>query len=372
MPSQFMMNMNYEDALNFLIKKQSLGIQPGLARISVLLEAMGNPQNDLAIIHIAGTNGKGTISATAADCLIKAGHKVGVFTSPWVIDYREQIQINRCFIPEEVLADYVDRYKDYDATEFELLTAIMYKYFSDEEVDYAIVECGMGGLEDATNVETDNWAVISSISLDHTDFLGSTIEEIAKQKAGIIRKNSHCILYPNPACESVFEELCKEMDTKLLKIKDSGNVAENTMDTVSWILAFTNTGKEVTVKELAQLPARQERIGNILLDGGHNPSAAKYLADNLSEEVAVIGMMRDKNVDGYLSVVAPHCKKIIATTPTNPRSMPAAQLKKIAEKYCDDVIAVDNPIEAVLQKGVTLVCGSFFLARDVRETLLNM
>lgn len=364
--------MNDSQTLDIIKKKQSLGIMPGLARIKKLLAVMGNPQNDLAIIHIAGTNGKGTISATTADCLIKAGHKVGVFTSPWVMDYREQIQINHQFIPEEILADYVDRYKDYDATEFELLTAIMYKYFADEEVDYAIVECGMGGLEDATNVEIDNWAVISSISLDHTNFLGSTIEEIAVQKAGIIRKNSNCILYPNPECESIFEELCNEIDTKLLKVEDTGNVVDNTINTVAWILDFVNTGEQVTVEDLVKLPARQEKIGKVLLDGGHNPSAAKYLADGLNDEVAVIGMMADKDVDRYLSIVAAKCKKIITTTPSNPRSMPADALKEIAAKYCDDVIAVDNPLEAVQQNGVTLVCGSFFLARDVRETLLNM
>lgn len=364
--------MNYSNALDILIKKQSLGIQPGLARISALLNVMGNPQDELAVIHIAGTNGKGTISATTADCLMKAGRKVGLFTSPWVIDYREQIQINHHFIPEETLADYVSKYKDYDATEFELLTAIMYKYFADEKVDYAIIECGMGGLEDATNVESDNIAVISAISLDHTNFLGDTIEKIALQKAGIIKENSDCILYPNPECANIFEKICADKNTTLLKVEDKGNVVDNTIDTVQWIMAFANTGENVIVKEVINLPARQEKIGKILLDGGHNPSAAKYLADKLCDEIAVIGMMADKDVETYLSIIAPRCKKIITTTPSNPRTMPAERLAEIAKKYCCEVIAIDNPVEAVKQKDVTLVCGSFFLARDVRKTLLNM
>lgn len=345
---------------------------PGLERIKRLLDSMGNPQDNFKIVHIAGTNGKGTISATAADCLIRAGYKVGVFTSPWVIDYREQIQMNHHFIPEETLAYYIDVYKDYDATEFELLTAIMYKYFSDENVDYAIVECGMGGLEDATNVERKNLAVISSISLDHTNFLGDTIEEIAVQKAGIIRAHSDCILYPNPECTEIFERICDKLDTTLVKIEDKGNAADNTLVTVNRIFSFLNTHNSLFVSTLANLPARQERIGNILLDGGHNPSAAEYLSYRLCDEVAVIGMMADKDVDSYLSHVAPRCKKIIVVTPGNPRALPAHKLAELAQKYCNDVAVIDNPVDAVRQNGVTLVCGSFFLARDVRETLLNL
>ena len=365
--------MNYSQALDIVKRKQSLGIMPGLARIKRLLAVMGNPQNDLAIIHIAGTNGKGTISATTADCLIKAGNKVGLFTSPWVIDYREQIRINNTFIPKEVFAGYVDKYKDYDSTEFELLTAIMYKYFADEKVDYAIIECGMGGLEDATNVEKNNLAVITSISLDHTGFLGNTIEEIAVQKAGIIRNNSNCIFYPNPECESVFEKLCKQMNTTLVKVEDNGTVNNNTIATVQRILAFTNAEEQRTVKETVKLPARQEKIGKVLLDGGHNPSAAKYLADRLNDEVAVIGMMADKDVDKYLSIVAAKCKKIITTTPDNPRSLPANKLAEIAGKYCKNVCAVDNCVQAIAlakqDADFSLVCGSFFLAREIRKEL---
>lgn len=144
--------MTYENALKILVNKQSLGIKPGLERIKALLENMGNPQNDLTVIHIAGTNGKGTVSASIADYLINAGYKVGLFTSPWVLDYREQIQLNHAFISKDAFAEYVEEYADCDATEFELLTAIMYKYFSDEKVDFAVVECGMGGLGDSTNM----------------------------------------------------------------------------------------------------------------------------------------------------------------------------------------------------------------------------
>ncbi len=357
--------MTYNEALNFIVSKQSLGIKPGLERISALLAEMGNPQNDLKIIHIAGTNGKGTAANTIAASLTENGFKTGLFTSPWVTDYREQIQINGAFISKKHFAEYISRYQNADATEFELLTAVMYKYFKDSHVDYAVIECGMGGAGDATNVENRNISVITSVSLDHTAFLGGTVEKIAYEKAGIIKENGICILYPNSECEYIFENVCKEKNARLIKVKETGDCFLNNRAVISEALKCIAGIESFTV---CALPARKERIGNILLDGGHNLSAARYLESSLTDhETAVIGMMADKDIDGYLSVIAPRCKKIITTVPNNPRAVSAKELKKIAEKYCADVTAIDNPAEAVKQQGVTLICGSFFLARDVRK-----
>lgn len=359
--------MNYNEALNFIVSKQSLGIKPGLERISALLEAMGNPQNKLNIIHIAGTNGKGTIANTIAGTLAKAGYRAGLFTSPWVTDYREQIQINGSFISKDDFAEYVCRYQDADATEFELITAIMYKYFYDKGVDYAVVECGMGGKGDATNTEKKNISVITSVSLDHTAFLGDTVEKIALEKSGIIKQNGICVLYPNSECEFVFEEVCRKKSAKLIKVKETGEWLNNNLSVIKEVLKLVIGDCDFSV---SQLPARKERIGDILLDGGHNTDAAKFLEISLSDnEVAVMGMMADKDIDGYLSVVAPKCRKIITTTPNNPRAIPAEELKKLAEKYCSDVIAINNPADAIKENGITLVCGSFFLARDIRKYL---
>lgn len=362
--------MNYNDALNVITKKQSLGIMPGLARISKLLDCMGNPQDSLNIIHIAGTNGKGTVASTIANTLEENGYKVGLFTSPWVIDYREQIQINNEFISENDLSSYVDAYKNYDCTEFELLTAIMYKYFADSKVDYAVVECGMGGSGDATNVEKKNLSVITSVAIDHTGFLGDTIEKIAQEKAGIIKENSICVLYPNKAVEHIFENECKKKNATLIKILDYNDYKINNLKTASMVIEMLNIDCEL---KLSQLPARQENINGVLVDGGHNLDSAFTLEKAISNsEVALIGMMSDKNVDGYLSLIAPHCKMIITTSPNNPRSMNSSDLKNIALKYCDNVIAIDNPVDAIKfakGNGLTLVCGSFFLAREVRKEL---
>lgn len=360
--------MNYNEAIHFITKKQSLGIMPGLSRIEKLLCDMGNPQNQLQIIHIAGTNGKGTVAATIANALIQNGARVGLFSSPWVMDYREQIQINHQFIREDEFAQYVEKYKENDCSEFEFLTAIMYKYFSDKRVDYAVVECGMGGLEDATNVEAENISVITSVALDHTAFLGDTVEKIAYQKAGIIKENGICVLSPNSDCEHVFEKVCRDKNARLIKLKKNGNAAANNLNAAKCAVHLIMEDADVS---LAQLPARKERIGRVLLDGGHNEDAAKILENSISNEIAVIGMMADKDIEAYLSVIAPKCRKIIVTSPNNPRAVSAEKLKEKAENYCSDVTAIENPLEAVQQKDVSLVCGSFFLAREVRDYLLK-
>ncbi len=352
--------MTYQEALQLIHNKQSLGIQPGLTRIQRLLAAMDNPQEQLNIIHIAGTNGKGTVAATLAKALSDNGYKVGLFTSPWVLDYREQLQINGNFISEDALTEYVNRYQYSDCTEFELLTAIMYRWFADEKVDYAVVECGMGGKGDATNVESRNISVITSISMDHTDFLGSTIEAIAEEKSGILRQNSPCFMFPDKHLQPLFAGKCSSLR--------SPRVANN-LSLVNCVLKELGVAP---VTALVQLPARHERIGNVLLDGGHNVAAAKMLAPRLHNEAAVIGMMKDKDVEGYLSLIAPQCKTVIATQPDNPRAIAAAELADIAEDYCDNVLVVDKPADAVRFPRLSLVCGSFYLAREVRNILFGL
>lgn len=364
--------MNYEEALKILTDKQSLGIKPGLSRVYKLLKVMGNPQNKLKIIHIAGTNGKGTVAYTVANSLIDSGFKVGLFTSPWIDDYREQIQINNEYISKNDFAFYVDKYKANEATEFEFLTALMYKYFCDKGVDYAVVECGMGGREDATNTESRNLSVITSISLDHTDFLGDTVEKIAAEKAGIIKENSTCILYPNPLTENIIEDICAEKNTRLVKVKEQGDINNNNLAVAQAVISALGVNCPVN---LYKPLGRTELVNGVLLDGGHNVDAAKALASAIpanAEITAVIGMLADKDVDGYLSIVAPLCKTIVAVTPSNPRALPADKLMELALKYCADVSACNNPKEAVKmvrENGLNLVCGSFYLLREVRQLI---
>lgn len=362
--------MTYSKSLNLILNKQSLGIKPGLERILSLLDTMDNPQDKIKIIHIAGTNGKGTVAATIANALKNAGYKTGLFSSPWVYDYREQIKINGEYISKKDFAKYTEKYYDNDCTEFELLTAMMYKYFADNRVDYAVVECGMGGLGDSTNTEKKNISVITSVSIDHTAFLGNTLEEIALQKSGIIRSDCPCVLYPNPKCEEVF--LSKAPN--LIKVSEQGNFEKNNLATVNAVLSILGV---TNVNKTVKLPARQEMIGNIMLDGAHNVDGAKALASVLDNKkvTAVIGMMKDKDIDGYLSVIAPFCERIITVSPNNSRAISADELKNIAKKYCANVSSAYSAVDAINRakqyNNFHLVCGSFYLAREVRNLLLE-
>lgn len=342
--------MDYNEALNIIENRKSLGIKPGLDRIKSLLDGLCNPQDDLKIIHIAGTNGKGTVACTIANALQSNGLRVGLFTSPWILDYREQIQINGEYISKKDFANIMNVFISFDMlgdrTEFELVTAMAYYYFWCEKVDYAIIECGMGGRGDATNVEKKNvCSVLTSISLDHTAFLGSTVEEITKEKEGIIR-NSPCFRYT-----------------------DTGDFNADNLNLAKKVIRFLGYDDNIS---LSKPPARQQKINGILVDGGHNVNAGMALAPLLDNEVAVIGMMADKDVDGYLYSVASKCRKIITTTPSNPRALRADTLMSIAKKYCADVVAIDDTADAVSyakNKGLTLVCGSFYLIRDVAKLI---
>lgn len=361
--------MTYTQALKIIMNKESLGIKPGLERISALLDKMGNPQDRLKIIHVAGTNGKGTVAGTIANALIDNGYTVGVFSSPWIIDYREQIQINNEYISENDFVNLVDRYKQNDCTEFEFLTAVMYKYFADRYVDYAVIECGMGGKGDSTNVEKKNISVITSIAIDHTSFLGNTIEEIAKEKSGIIRKDCPCVLYPNRDVQHIFEDKC----SNLYVIEEQGSFDKNNLACANKVLGLLGVSP---VSKVYALPARQEVINGILLDGAHNEDGIKALVDKISfteERTAVIAMMKDKNADICISLVAPYCSRIIATQVNSERSMSSKELADIALKYCSEVIQASNSKKAIeLAKGFenfNLVCGSFYLAREIRNLL---
>ena len=187
--------MNYNEALEFIHSRMKFGSQPGMERISALCEAFDNPQDNLNDVHVAGTNGKGSTCTMIAKMLEAAGYKVGLFTSPFVVDFRERIQINSQMIPQQDFADIVAKIvpvieelkkKNIEPTEFEIITAAAFLYFSQEKCDIVVLEVGLGGTLDSTNIiKKSEVSVITSISMDHTDILGDSILEIAAHKCGI-------------------------------------------------------------------------------------------------------------------------------------------------------------------------------------------
>lgn len=368
--------MTYEEATALIKNKKSLGIQPGLSRMRTAMERIGNVQNQLKVIHVAGTNGKGTVCGAVAQALMEKGYRVGLFTSPWVIDYREQIQINGKWIAEKDFAEYTAAFQSLDLTEFELVTAIMFAYFYDQKVDYAVIECGMGGANDSTNVlDYPLVAVLTSVALDHTAFLGETLEEIAAEKSGIIKKGCTAVLYPNLSTKDVFMQRCRTVGCQYIEAPSGENYLQNDLNVAASVLQALGVDAEV---KLPDLPARCEKISdNILLDGAHNPDGAEALLTRLPKDksiTAVVAMMKDKDAEKYLALIAPKCRQIIVTTlPYNPRAMTVNDLAALAEKYCSSVCTEKNPHHAVQlgreKSEFLLICGSFYLAREIRKDL---
>lgn len=303
--------MKYEQAKKLLQSQGKFYINLGLERIQNVLTKLNNPQNNAKIIHIAGTNGKGSVASTIANILKCAGFKTGLYTSPHLVEYTERIKINGDDISQDDFAKYItDVCKISNVlTEFEILTAAAFKYFSDNSVDYIVLETGLGGRYDATNVCKNSLAIITSISLDHTDRLGKTYEEIAFEKAGIIKEHSTVITSSNNKGYSVVSNIALQKNAKLITVDNEiqmqyenginyavidgkkfkfpllGLYQKQNLALVIEAIKYLNIEKSAFEKGLktAKWGARLEYIKekNILIDGAHNPDSAMELKKSL-------------------------------------------------------------------------------------------
>lgn len=409
--------MNYKESIDYIHSLLAFGIKPGLERISLLLEMLGNPQDKIKTVHIAGTNGKGSTSTMLSNMLIADGHKTGLFTSPYVLSFCERIQINGENIDENALAEAVTRVRekieelnkrDVIITEFEAITAAAFLLFYETGCEYAVIEVGLGGRFDATNViENPEAVVITSISLDHTAILGDTISQIAFEKCGVIKENSTVITSGNQTAEAmaVISETAKEKlivtnprkaeilkDT--IKSKTFGYDGETYETSLSGEHQTENavnaieTAKHLGISRKAikdgisktRMTARMEIISEspmIIRDGGHNEGCSEALRNfllnyNVKNIKMLIGMMADKDTETYVKNIVPLCDEVVAVTPSNPRAMSAEELSKIASKYCDNTKFIENPKEGydyiisnAHKNDTVLVCGSFYLMSDI-------
>ena len=393
----------------------------GLRRISALLNELGNPQEKLEFVHVAGTNGKGTTSTMLSSILCAAGKKTGLFTSPYVFDFCERIQINNKNIPHDDLSRVVEKVKNAcdrlsakgtEPTEFEAITAAAMFYFYEQKCDAVVLEVGLGGRYDSTNIiPCPKATVITSISLDHTKILGDTVEKIAAEKCGIIKNGGTVITTSeqNEKALSVIKDTVKEKNGRLLigdvsaaeilsedifgtEISYNGltvkiplvgrHQVENTVGVITAARAlgisdeFIKKGIESTV-----IHARMEIISRspvIMLDGGHNPECAAALENVLvrfagdKNITVLIGMMADKDTKDYLAAILPHCKTAVFTKPSNPRAEDENVLLREGKCFCRDVVSVKDPkdaykkAESLVKNGdMLLVCGSFYLLSDI-------
>ena len=424
--------MNYNEAIEYIHSLEKFGIRPGMERIRALCDFLGNPQKKLKVIHVAGTNGKGSTSTMISNILRKNGYNTGLFISPYVSDFRERIQYNGNMIDRYDLAECVEAVKlaietlsenDIQPTEFETITAAAFLYFEKKKCDFVVLEVGLGGRLDSTNViEAPYVSVITSISLDHTAVLGDTIEEIAAEKCGIIKFGAETVSYPfqDEKAMEIIRKTCAERcndlripDVGTLKIfneKIEGTQAE--YDGISFTLPLA--GKHMifnactaieavrSLKRLAVnisddaikagietslMPARLELIKKhpvILLDGGHNEGCAAALADFIKKHlgdkriVMVTAMMADKDFFSYLSLVAPLAETFIATGVDMPRALSSEELMRSASQFCENCFDISDPAKAISaarnitrDEDVLIVCGSFYLAGKIRDDLLN-
>ncbi len=420
--------MNYHEALQYIHAVSWKGSQPGLSRIRELMERLGNPEKGLKFIHIVGTNGKGSTAAMLASVLNAAGYKTGLFISPWVIDFRERMQLGGEMISPEALAAETEAVRPHaeamadHPTEFELITAVALKWFADEAADIVVLEAGMGGELDATNViPAPEAAVFTNIGLDHTEYLGSTVEAIARTKAGILKPGCAAALYPNlPSVRAVIETLCRAQAIPLyhadplalvplghdltgqrfrwgdlrLELPLLGEHQRNNLSLVLTVLELLRDRNWVIPDAAIQTgiravrwPGRFELLGRaplFVLDGGHNPQCMDALWEAANSYLAgrpltvITGVLADKDYDAMYDRTARLAERFFTLTPSNPRALEAAELAKLLERYGKPVTVCESPAQAVElalavtpKEGAVLAYGSLYLAAELRQAYLD-
>lgn len=420
--------MDYEFAIKKIKNMENFGSKPGLERIKKLMGFIGNPQNRLKCIHVAGTNGKGSV-CFALDAILRAeGYKTGLYISPSISDFRERISINGKNIDKESFSKLFDFFDEYltkeefqndPITEFELTTAMAFKFFADNNCDIAVIETGMGGKLDATNViEKPVCSVLTSIAFDHTQVLGDTIQKITAEKCGIIKHNCPVVVsdgQPEKVYEIV-EKACSDNSSVLKKasiseLKNKKNRSLNgisftyhgkamnttvmgshqfinlscalkTIETIKDILPIHAENVQKALKEL-KMPCRLELVcknPTIILDAAHNPQGTRALADFLMANCknkkiyAVVGMFKDKDYEKSLKNILEIFETVYTISPDNKRAETLDKITECAKKYCQNVIpcssiklAIENASQSMMSDDLLIVFGSFSVMKDFKN-----
>ena len=416
--------MTYNEALTYIHSICWKGSRLGLDRTRELLAKLGNPEKQLKFIHIAGTNGKGSTAAMLSSILEEAGYHVGLYTSPFINRFNERMQIDHQNIPDEELAeltDYIRPFADSMAdspTEFELITALALVYFARHQCDIVVLEVGMGGALDSTNIiDTPEVAILCAMGYDHTRELGSTMTEIASAKAGIIKPHTQVVSYgQNEEAQAVFEKVCQETGSTLRTPDYSAltpgefDLTGQTFSYGAWkdlwiplvgVYQMNNAAVVLTAVEALReegwtlsdeavrqglrntsWPARFEvlrRSPVFIVDGGHNPHGIRATAESLKrifpgrKFVFVTGVMADKDVEHILGLIVPLAERFYTVTPDNPRAMKADVLAgRIAALGAEAIpcASVAEGVQAAMdfagKDGVCCALGSLYMSGDVR------
>lgn len=423
--------MDFEESVKYITEYPRFKKNPSLDGIKALLSALGNPENHIKTINVAGTNGKGSTVAMLASVLSTAGYKTGRYVSPFVLEFRERMMINGKMIGRKRLAKIMSTVREHaDALReqgtvlnaFEVTTAAALLWFAEEECDVVVLEAGIGGRLDATNaVPEPILQIITAVGLDHTAQLGSTVAEITAEKCGIMRPGCTLLTCPNQNAEAkaVMINKCAELEaTFVMGSAGKGRIVaqsaegtdllvgktelaipfggehqiNNALTVVSAVDILREKGFAISDEQLiegiaaAKFPARFEVCSKdplVILDGAHNPQAAAALASGIKKflpekRTLLCGMMADKDCAGVMSTLAPLFEQVIAVPVQSPRAISPAELAALAAPYCKSVFTVENAAQALdaalaaLKPGEALVvAGSLYLASELRPQLMR-
>lgn len=380
--------MNYKDAIATLTSQGKFYINLGLERISAILELLDNPQDSLNCIHVAGTNGKGSVCAILASILQEYGKKTGLYTSPHIFDYPERIKINGQDISKDDFAAYVSKIcavaekNNIHLTEFEILTAAAFKYFADQNVDVVVLETGLGGRFDATNVIKKNLcAIITHIDLDHTERLGDTKDKIAFEKAGIIKPN--CPVVTSEGYEAIKDAADKNnslllftapfADTTNLSLKGIYQQENLALALAALKLVYPEIPQSVVDEGLkkVQHPCRFQVIPekNLIIDGAHNPNGIAGLKESLDFYYPdkfrrfVFGCLKNKNYKKMMKILFQQGDEIYFYHFNNKNSCTTDELKAACEFPSKEFHSLKElPYK---ENTMTIICGSFYMLQEV-------
>ncbi len=429
--------MTYEEALDYIYSRRKFQKSNGFERIERLLDLLGNPHKELKFIHVVGTNGKGSTSTALSNILTQSGYTVGLFTSPFVVEFGERIRVKGEFMPKETIAKAVETVKskvdlmereNLHPTVFEVTTALGMLYFRERNCDFVVLEAGIGGGHDSTNViPSPLLSVFTHISLDHADMLGNTPEEIATEKSGIIKKGTTVISYPcegdvkgfipqkesvtaiikAKACEmgcdfispsmkdvniiksditgSEFTAFGMRVKTRLCGVHQVGNMLTAATAAIALRERGVSLSDEAVVNGIAKtvMPARMETVSEkpmVILDGGHNEGCMLALSALIDEYlgdkniVMLTALMKDKDTDRVLDIIAPRCGEMIMTNVDPIRGETTEVLAEKASRHCKKVSCEADAKKAFLsvkerltENDVLIVAGSFYLASEIRN-----
>lgn len=418
--------MTYEEALDYISSVAWQGSRPGLERIAALMNGLGNVQNDLKYIHIAGTNGKGSISALLSSVLTAAGYRTGLFTSPFITRFNERMQINGVPISDESLAEVVEQVRpvadtmEDKPTEFELITAAGFLWFAREACDIVVLETGLGGRLDATNlIEADECAVITNIGLDHTEYLGDTVAQIAWEKACIIKPGAPVAAYDSdPEAMAVLRDMTEQQGGSLsvasfgdiVSLSDSldgqsfrykngpvltmqllgAHQLRNAAVALEAVEILRRRGWNISDAALeagfaaTRWPARFEVVGRdpvVIVDGAHNPQGVEALCDGIRHYlpgqriVCLVGVLADKDWRKMMDMLKDVAVDFVVVQPDSPRALRDTELAAYLSDR-DHWVAVADTVatgaagaefRAKFMHGVVVACGSLYMMAEVRK-----